>query len=220
LRFVEQVPVNKKRILRLQREHRLLVSAKQRRRAKRTPTGRKPEPAKPNKWWGIDMTNVLVGDFGWRYSLVVLDWYTTTMVSSYAGFPCTARHGLAALDMAVNRQFPDSARDRGVSLMSGNGCQPASMAFMETCSTLGIHQAWTSYNPPKGNADTERVIRTFKEECLWLQEWSDPFQVISTLGIWSDDYNKHYLHSTLGCKPPRQYERDYRSRQSPPFAAA
>jgi hypothetical protein len=83
--------------------------------------------------------------------------------------------------MVLNRQFPDGARVRRVSLMSGNGCQPASMAFMETCSILGGHQALTSYNHPKCNADTERVIRAFEEEPLWLQEWSDPFQVISTL---------------------------------------
>jgi putative transposase len=100
----------------------------------------------------------------------------------YAGLECMARHWLAALDMAVNRQFPDGARDHRLSLMSNNDCQPASMAFMETCSTLGIHQAITSANNPKGNGDTECVIRTFKEECLWLEEWSDPSQVISTLG--------------------------------------
>jgi putative transposase len=220
LRFVEQVPVNKKRILRLLREHRLLVTAKERLRAKRTPTGRKPKPTRPNEWWGIDMTKVLVGDFGWIYIVVVLDWYTKTIVGYYAGLQCTARHWLAALDMAVNRQFPDGARDRGLSLMSDNGCQPASIAFMETCSTLGIHQAFTSYNNPKGNADTERMIRTLKEECLWLREWSDPSQVISTLGSWIEDYNEHYLHSALGYKTPRQYERNDHSRHSPPFAAA
>jgi putative transposase len=122
--------------------------------------------------------------------------------------------------MAVNRQFPDGAGDRGVSLMSDNGCQPALMAFMETCSTVGIHQAFTSSDNPKGNADTERVIRTFKEGGLWLQEWSDPFQVISTLGSWIEAYNEHYLYSALGYKTPRQYERDYHSHHSAPFAAA
>jgi putative transposase len=86
--------------------------------------------------------------------------------------------------------------------------------------TLGIHQEFTSYNNPKGNADTERVIRTFKEEYLWVQEWSDPFQVISTLGNWIEDNNKHYLHSALGYKTPRQYERDHHSRHSPAFPAA
>jgi putative transposase len=71
-----------------------------------------------------------------------------------------------ALDMAVNRQFPDGVRGQDLSLMSDNGCQPTSLAFMKACSTLSIHQAFTSYNNPKGDADTERVIRTLKEECL------------------------------------------------------
>ena len=34
-----------------------------------------------------------------------------------------------ALDMAVNRQFPDGARGQDLSLMSDNGCQPTSLAF-------------------------------------------------------------------------------------------
>jgi putative transposase len=52
LRFVEQRPVNKKRILRLMREHHLLVSPKVKLKAKRTPRGHKPRPTKPNEWWG------------------------------------------------------------------------------------------------------------------------------------------------------------------------
>jgi putative transposase len=52
--------------------------------------------------------------------------------------------------------------------MSDNGCQPISLAFLKACSTLGIQQAFTSYHNPKGNADTERVMRMLKEACLWL----------------------------------------------------
>jgi hypothetical protein len=60
LRFVEQRALNKKRILRLMREHQLLVTPNLRLRAKWTPTGSKPKPTRPNEWWGIDMTEVLV----------------------------------------------------------------------------------------------------------------------------------------------------------------
>jgi putative transposase len=74
LRYVEQMPVNKKRIWRLMREHRLLVTATQRLKAKRTPTGRTPKPIKPNEWWGIDMTKALGEGFGWVYIVLVLDW--------------------------------------------------------------------------------------------------------------------------------------------------
>jgi putative transposase len=203
LRFVEQLPVNKKRILRLMREHRLLVTAHEYLRAKRTPNRSKPRPTKPNQWWGADMTKVLVAGFGWIYIVVVLDWYTKKLVGYYAGMRGTAQHWLAALDMAVNRQFPDGVRDHGLSLMCDNGCQPTSVAFMEACHALGIQQVFTSYNNPKGNADTERWMRTLKEECLWLKEWTCPFALMSALEAWITTYNEHYLHSALGYKSPR-----------------
>ena len=34
---------------------------------------------------------------------------------------------------------------------------------MKECSVLEIKQIFTCYNNPKGNADTERVIRTIKK---------------------------------------------------------
>jgi putative transposase len=80
---------------------------------------------------------------------------------------------------------------------------------MQACATLEIHQAFTSYNNPKGNADTERFMRTLKEECLWLQEWTCPLELIRALKDWLTHYNEHYLHSTLGYQSPRQFERDY-----------
>jgi putative transposase len=191
LRFVEQQPINKKRIWRLVREHHFLVPPNLKLKAKRTPTGSKPRPTKPNEWWGIDMTKVLVEGCGWVYIVVVLDWYTKMIVGYYAGGRCTAQHWLSALDMAVNRQLPHGARGPGLSLMSDNGCQPTAIAFMDACSTLGIQQAFTSNNNPKGHADTERVMRTLKEECLWLNEWTSPFELTRALAAWVAYDNEH-----------------------------
>ncbi|HXH10826.1 MAG TPA: IS3 family transposase [Alphaproteobacteria bacterium] len=220
LRYVEQRAVNKKRILRLMREQQLLVTPNLRLKAKRTPTGSKPRPTRPNEWWGIDMTKVLVEGFGWVYIVIVLAWYTKKMVGYYAGTPCTARHWLTAVDMAGQGQFLDGARGHDVSLMSDNGCQPTSKAFMQACRILGIQQAFTSDNNPKGNADTERVMRTVKEECLWLQRWTCPFALVSALDSWITHYNEHDLHSSLGYKPPSQFEQEYYSHHSTPFVAA
>jgi putative transposase len=74
LHFIEHRAVNKKRILRLMREHHLLVTPNQRLKAKRTPTRSQPKPTRPNEWWGIDLTKVLVQGAGWVYIVVVLDW--------------------------------------------------------------------------------------------------------------------------------------------------
>jgi transposase InsO family protein len=166
------------------------------------------------------MTKVRVAGLGWISIVVVLDWYTKKIVGHYAGVPCSAMHGLAARSMAVTQQLPDGVRGQRLSLMSDDGCQPSSLAFMEACSTLEIHQAFTRDNNPKGNADTERVIRTLKEECLWRQEWTCPVALISALTAWIDDYNAHYLHSARGYKPSRQFEREYYTSHSPRFVAA
>jgi hypothetical protein len=39
---------------------------------------------------------------------------------------------------------------------------------MRDVATLGIEQIFTSYDNPKGNAETERMLRTIKDEILWL----------------------------------------------------
>jgi putative transposase len=219
-RFVEQGPVNKQRILRLMREHQLLVQPHRRLKAKRTPTGSNPRPMKPNEWWGIVMTKVMVTGFGWIDIVVVLDRYTKKIVGYWVGVPCTAQQWLAALNMAVHQQFPEGARGEGLSLMSDHGCQPTSLAFMEACRTLEIHQAFTRDNNPQGNADTARVIRPLKEEYLWLQEWTCPFALASALETQIDDDNENDLHSALGYKPPRQFERGHYASHSPPCVAA
>jgi putative transposase len=137
LRLVEQLPVHKTRVLRLMREHGLLVPPNVKLKAKRTPTGSKPRPITPNEWWGSDLTKVLVQGVGWVSSVVVLDWYTTAVVGDEAGIRCTTQQWLQALARAVNRQFSQGAREQGLSLMSDHGCQPTSHTCMEACSTLG-----------------------------------------------------------------------------------
>lgn len=156
------------------------------------------------------MTKVLVESFGWVYLVVVLDWYTKKLVGYHIGLQATAAHWLQAVDMAVNRQFPTGVRGQELHLMSDNGSQPTSVVFIRACASLGITQAFTSYNNPKGNADTERVIRTLKEECVWLREWTSPFELAEAVTQWIEqDYNAAYLHSSLGYRTPTQYEAEW-----------
>ena len=209
LHYVEGLAVNKKRVLRVMREAGLLVQPNLRLRASRTPTTRKPRATAPNQWWGIDMTKVLVESFGWVYVVVVLDWYTKKFVGYHIGLQATTTHWLAALDLAVNRQFPQGIEGHALHLMSDNGCQPTSVRFLAVCGQLGITQTFTSYNNPKGNADTERSIRTLKEECLWLREWPSPFELADAVARWFESFNVSYLHSSLGYRTPEAYEQQW-----------
>jgi putative transposase len=220
LKYVDEIGINKKRVLRLLQKHDLLVKPDTKLKAIRTPTRSKPKPDRPNQWWGIDMSKVMINGFGWMYVVVVLDWYTKKIVGYYAGMQCRSKHWLEALDVAVNRQFPDGVRQQRLFLMSDNGSQPTSIGFMKACRDMAITQAFTSYNNPRGNADTERVFRTMKEELLWLREWTSPFELADALGNWIEYYNSKYLHSALGYKSPIKFEEEYQNSQTTLLVAA
>jgi transposase InsO family protein len=197
LRYIDSLVVNKKRVYRLMKEHNLIVRPNHRLKAKRSSSRPKPRPDRPDQWWGIDMTKVMT-DSGWVYIVIVLDWYSKKVVGHYSGSQATSRHWLEALDKALNRQFPDGVRGHDLHLMSDNGSQPTSLRFIKACSSLKVNQAFTSYNNPKGNADTERMMRTLKEELLWLREWPSATEISKELDQWIEYYNQSYLHSALG----------------------
>jgi transposase InsO family protein len=207
LRYVDRLDVNKKRVYRLMKGHQLLAT-QTRHEVPRVSSRPKPRPDCPNQWWGIDMTKAMT-DTGWVYVVVVKDWYTKKVVGHYCGRTATASEWLTALDGAVNRQFPYGVRGQQLHLMSDNGSQPTSEKFMKACSLLGIHQAFTSYNNPKGNADTERVMRTLKEELVWLREWRDAYELATAIRHWIETYNQTWLHSALGYRTPNQAEETY-----------
>ncbi len=148
---------------------------------------------------------------GWAYVVLVVDWYSKKVVGHYCGEQSKAWHWLAALNKAINRQFPAGIRDMEteLNLMSDNGSQPTSRSFMETCAGLRIKQAFTAYNNPKGNADTERMMRTLKEELCWLHEWQSVDVLKTALDRFVEDFNDGYLHSALGYKTPNAFEKEH-----------
>ena len=131
----------------------------------------------------------------------------TLELGSYLKEQSKAKHWILALNEAINLQFPNGIKGNHLYLMSDNGSQPTSKAFTEECKSLGIKQVFTSYNNPKGNADTERFMRTMKEEIVWTEEWNDPILFSKRFKEWIHYYNHEYLHSSLGYNAPVSYEK-------------
>lgn len=212
LRYRKDMPINRKRIYRLMKENNLLVSIESRLKAKRGkyPYRDKPHATHPNQYWGIDMTKVLIGTYGWTYLVIVLDWYSKKIIGYSFKLHSQADDWIEALNDAIGKQFPGGilSEDKELFLVSDNGSQPTSRKFMQECATLGIKQIFTCYNNPKGNADTERVIRTIKEDLIWIREWKTPFELEDKLKEWVDCYNSDYPHSSLGYKTPNQFENE------------
>lgn len=210
LTYVEKLPVNKKRVYRLMKLHGLIVTKNTRLKAKRTVLRPKPKAEKPNQIWGIDMTKFKTME-GWCYLVVVLDWYSKKIVGHHLSALSRSAEWLEALEIGLNKQFKNGAREGGLSLISDNGCQPTSGRFMKCCCHLGVKQIFTSYNNPKGNAETERMMRTLKEELIWLREWDSEQEVKEALAEWVKEYNESYLHSAHGYRSPTWAEKNYRN---------
>jgi len=210
IKYREGLPVGHKRIYRLMKENELLVPQK-RYRAKRQPTGRKPRAQQPGQFWGIDMTKFIIPNLGWAYLVIVLDWFSRKVVGWQLSWRCRTQEWCEAFEGAVLQEFPQGVRGQGLKLVSDNGCQPTSRSFLQVTAILDVEQIFTSFNNPKGNAETERFMRTLKEELLWLEEFAGLEEAREKLSAWMDFYNNRYLHSALGYKSPQEYERHYQA---------
>lgn len=205
----ENVLINRKKVYRLMKEHDLLMKGKAY-KAKRTPDRSKPKADHPRQFWGIDMTKFMINSVSWVYLVIVLDWYSKKIVGWDLSLRTKTEDWKRALDMALNSEFPGGVRGCGLKLVSDNGCQPTSVSFMKDMAHLEIEQIFTSYNNPKGNADTERVMRTLKEELLWLNEFESFEEARNALENWiTVDYNRNYVHSALGYMSPVEFENAY-----------
>ena len=153
------------------------------------------------------MTKFILPDLGWAYLVIVLAWFSRKVVGWQLSCRCRTQEWCEALEEAVLREFPHGVQGQGLKLVSDNGCQPTSRSFLRVTATLDIEQIFTSFNNPKGNAETERFMRTLKEELLWLEEFAGSKEAREKLSAWIDFYNKDYLHSALGSRSPQKYER-------------
>lgn len=210
----EGIRINIKRVRRIMKEEGLEVKQKEYKAKRREDKGSKPKAERPRQYWGIDMTKFFLNGIGWIYLIVILDWYSKKVVGWNVSLRCKTVDWLKAVDDAVLNEFPEGIRGKGLSLISDNGCQPTSQSFLKVLNILSINQILTSYNNPRGNADTERFMRTIKEELLWLNEFGSFEEAKRVIGEWMRWYNTKYVHSSLGYLSPEEYERRYNAQQN------
>jgi putative transposase len=214
------IPCNHKAIFRLMKDNGLCVPKNLRLRAKREAKTSKPVTDMPNLLWGIDMTKVQTLHDGWVYIHNVIDWGSKKLVASLPSQTSRTEDWKAALGMAVNMQFPNGIKNVEYytvipSLVSDNGCQPTSKAFRKHAETLGMPQIFTCFSNPKGNADTERIMRTMKEDLFWTAEFNTFSEVKAAVEKWQHDYNYTFPHSSLAYYTPVQYEEAFWNNEEP-----
>ncbi|HEX9657950.1 MAG TPA: DDE-type integrase/transposase/recombinase [Bacteroidota bacterium] len=187
------------------RLHGLSVPVK-RYKAKRTETRSKPRVTRRNQWWVTDMTKFYFQNTGWLYLVVVIDWYTKRVLGYALSLRPRTDLWLDTLHQAVATACPLGSRSYGIKLMPDNGSQPTSKRYEKELQALGIDHVTTSYNNPKGNADTERFMRTFKEEVVWPNEFDSFLEATNAVDTFFRFYNHDYSRSTIGEQSPIDFE--------------
>jgi len=196
--------VNGKRVLRVMREHGLLVTPR-RLRARRKKEWSRIVAERPNQLWQADMTKVWAGPaVGWAYLVSVIDCCTRDIVGWDLSLRCRTQEAIAAVERAVLEQLADGSRQYGLTLNTDNGTQFTSTRLLETLAQLGITHRRTAFNHPEGNGMIERFHRSLKEEEIWLNEYRTLEEARQSIGNWIEEYNQDRPHRALKNQTPRE----------------
>jgi putative transposase len=204
--------VGRKRVARLMRG--MGLSARRKRRFRRTTDGahafpvapnllgRDFEAAAPNRVWLADLTYIRTAE-GWLYLAVVLDLFTRRVVGWAMAEHLGHELALAALDMAIARERPTP----GLMHHSDRGAQYAAHEYRKRLRLHGMICSMSRKGDCWDNAPMESFFATLKGELIEARERDYPTRdearadVFQYVEGW---YNRRRLHSSLGYRTPEQ----------------
>jgi putative transposase len=205
---------NHKRVLRVMREENLLVQVRRYVRTTLSDHGmdrygnlvKDVVADAPNQIWCADITYIrLRREF--VYLSVLIDLFPRAIRGWYLGRDMTEGLVRTALEQALAMHGPPKIHH------SDQGSQYASNDYVERLKELGCQISMASRGRPTENAYAERLIRTLKEEEVYLNEYEDYDDANQRIGRFLDEvYMTKRVHSRLGYLTPAEFEAKYRAR--------
>jgi len=162
-------------------------------------------PTRANEAWQIDMTSFQLSDLTPVFLVTVIDCRTREIVGWTLDRRCRASEWTSAVRTALEaRGLTTKTACAGLVLRSDNGAQPCSKRFVDYLGAVGVKGQYTGYNAPDDNAYVERVIRTIKEEEIWLNSYDTLFEARAALQAYIRHYNVERPHSALDYQTPAE----------------
>jgi putative transposase len=171
----------------------------------------------PNRRWSTDMTTVFTAEDGLVAVAPVLDCGCRSVLALGVTKSQDSAALLAPLCEALRKEFGDaSGVPWGLELRTDHGPQYTGADCGALCEEWGVEHTFAPVGRPTGNAAGERVIKTMKEECIWLRDWRSLEELRKALAEWVERYNNCRPHQALGWQTPaeRREERLARERQA------
>ena len=204
--------VNHKRVLRLMRVDNLLCL--RRRKFILTTDSKHGLPIYPNlakdmrltginQLWVADITYIrLAVEF--VYLAVLLDAFSRSCVGWALQRSLEAALVLEALRMALRRRHPAP----GLVHHSDRGVQYASRDYTQVLEQHGIPISMSRRGNVYDNSLAESFIKTLKYEEVYRTEYQHLEEAKASMQLFLDRiYNQKRLHSALGYRPPREFEK-------------
>jgi putative transposase len=206
--------INHKRVLRIMREESLLCQL--RRRWVRTTDSEHGLRTYPNLlanagWraltgldqaWVADLTYIRL-EQGFAYLAAVLDAYSRRVVGWGLSRRIDAPLTVAALEMALaaRKPAPDWIHH------SDQGVQYACRDYVTLLEEAQARISMSAKGTPRDNAQAESFMRTLKHEEVYLHDYQTLEEAEPSIGRFIERvYNEKRLHSSLGYRPPSEFE--------------
>ena len=211
--------VGRHQVRRLMAEMTLLVKGKRRqcgttdsghslRRYPNLVKGMKAEALRPNQVWVADITYVPLGsDF--IYLAMVMDVFTRSVRGWHLSWSAGQDLTQAALHKALE-QHPAPALHH-----SDQGGQYAAKDYVKLLRDKGTQISMAAAGEPSENGYAERLIRTIKEEEVYLSDYQSMAEAREQLGHFIEVvYNQLRPHSALDYQTPAEAEAQWRQRNA------
>jgi putative transposase len=201
------VAVNRKRVLRVMRERKLI----QRRR----PLERRKRPGffrveRPRQLWQLDMTSIWVAEHGWCYLNAIIDCCTREIVGWSLELRCRADEAIAVVEQAVAIHGIEPGE---LVLGSDNGSAFTARRFKARLVELGIKHRRGGYRDPESQAFIESWFGKLKEREVWLNEYETLDEARRGIGGYVDRYH-HRPHSGLNYRTPLEVRQTWEDLQN------
>jgi putative transposase len=190
-------PVNRKRVLRVMRERKLIQ------RRTHEPRRRRPgffKVERPGQLWHLDMTSIWVAEHGWVYLNAIIDCCTREIVGWDLSVRCRAKEAIAVIERAAAEQ---GIRPGELTLGTDNGSAFTARATRLVLSGLGVRHRRGGYRDPESQAFIESWFRYLKERCVWRHEFETLDQAREVINTYIDHYHDR-PHSRLNYRTPRE----------------
>ena len=204
-------PLNHKRVERILRENDLIRVLKRRCTTTDSVHGyrrypnllRHLEVTRPDQVWCADITYVQLPR-GFAYLAILLDLFTRGLRGWHLGRMLSTELALTALQKALRQGTPEIHH-------SDQGVQYAAYGYTAALEQRGVRVSMAAVGQATENAYAERVIRTIKEEEVYLADYESFADAYQRIGHFIEDvYRTKRIHSALGYLTPAEFEAHYR----------